>query len=112
MIQTFIHKGGKKNKPLVGVVVAIGPNQVGWSLCKKGDRFDKQFAVEVAQDRALKGSKAPLPHSVYNEYYAMVNRAEKYFKKNYAVKFDPTNGIYDPDCRICQAMQISDGISK
>ena len=41
----------KNNQP-IGVVVAVDKYKVGYSLCKKGDRFDKQRGFEIAVGRA------------------------------------------------------------
>jgi len=45
-----------KNRNLVGVVVAIGRDQIGWSKCnfKKGDRFNKDLGKQIAIARAKK----------------------------------------------------------
>lgn len=44
-----------KNNTKVGVVVAMSPDQIGWSRKNKKDGpFDKAFAVKVATGRALK----------------------------------------------------------
>lgn len=40
-----------KGKPY-GVVVAIGPSIMGWSLCNKKDKFDRVKALELAEARA------------------------------------------------------------
>ena len=40
-----------KGEP-VGVVVAIGSGRVGWSLCKKDDRWDPEVGLVTALGRA------------------------------------------------------------
>ncbi len=45
----------KKGNPR-GVVVAIGPGIIGWSLCSKLDVFTKEQAKNIAFHRALKAS--------------------------------------------------------
>lgn len=37
-----------------GVVVAIGPGILGWSLCSKLDFFTKKQAINIALNRAVK----------------------------------------------------------
>lgn len=37
-----------------GVVVAIGPGILGWSLCSKLDVFTKKQAINIALNRAVK----------------------------------------------------------
>lgn len=42
-----------------GVIVAVSPDQIGWSLCnrKSGDKFNKIRGREIALQRATKGTK-------------------------------------------------------
>jgi hypothetical protein len=78
----------KKNRgQLVGVVVASGPKQIGWSVCNKADRpggrFNKQKAIEIALGRSLK-IKNPqkmvdeVAISARKEYLRMINRAKNF----------------------------------
>jgi hypothetical protein len=41
-----------KDKFPVGVVIAIGPSVMGWALCDKKDKFNKEKALELALGRA------------------------------------------------------------
>ncbi len=78
---------GKDNRP-IGVIVATGRNEFGWSLCAKPDRkfgtvIDKKIALDIAVGRAL--SKIPLadmPKSLFasKNFDKMINRAGRYFK--------------------------------
>jgi hypothetical protein len=49
------------NRNPVGVVVAIGPDQVGWSVCHPKDRFDKVRGLNIAIGRAQAGKEGPIP---------------------------------------------------
>lgn len=64
---------------LRGVVVAIGPDLIGWSLCDKYDVFDKTFGVNAAILRAL--ACASLDKHGQRKYYKECpNSLEDIFK--------------------------------
>jgi hypothetical protein len=85
------YKRTKKGNPQ-GVVVAIAPGIIGWSLCNKKDRFLKEKAIDIAAKRALKALYLD-PVSRSEDYYTkipftlselsliMLERSEKYFHK-------------------------------
>ena len=61
LIQYIRHSRPKKHKgQLKGCVVAT-VNGVGWSLCRKGDVFNKKEAVKRAVERANNNDKTPVP---------------------------------------------------
>ena len=64
----------------VGALVALGPNQVGWSKCSKLDIFNKELALNLARGRALSKNNPPLPSSIRKEFSQMCDRAKRYFK--------------------------------
>lgn len=64
----------------VGIVVACSKEQVGWSACKKGDRFNKERGMEIAIGRASVGSEVKPPLYVSFTLEIMKERAERYFK--------------------------------
>lgn len=71
---------------LVGCIVAIDRDKIGWSLCNlnAGDVFNKSLGVKIAQSRALidcPERRANIPHTVAREFAYMKARSEKYFKK-------------------------------
>lgn len=79
----------KNNVP--GLVIAIAPGIIGWSLCNKHDRYSKEKAFQIALSRAEKASKLnPAERDYY--YYERIpftlveiankvkERSEKYFK--------------------------------
>lgn len=84
MLVTYIRN--KKNR-VIGVVVAVynsvkSTYQIGWSLCKKCDTFNKGTALTIALGRAVAGGSAtPLPQSIKGEYQTMVDRSARYFKQ-------------------------------
>lgn len=72
-----------RNGQRIGVVIAKADQneiQMGWSLCKKGDKFDSERALTIAHGRAINGSVIPLPQTVSPYYLRMAPRAQKYFK--------------------------------
>lgn len=81
----YIRKG--KRVPY-GVIVAVkspdGEVRVDYSLCKKGDRFTKAMALEIAIGRAMntksKMDRRILPHSVMREINEFNKRAAKYYR--------------------------------
>jgi len=69
---------GKK----IGVVVALSPYQIGYSLCKKCDKFDPELGMRIARGRADFGTDCPakIPHTIMNSVVKMQDRAKRYFK--------------------------------
>lgn len=85
-------KGEKK-----GVLVAIGPGIIGWSLCNTNagyywekDVFDKELGLHIALSRAEAVSKMSItekieyyenvPSSIQEKFTEMVDRSYKYFQ--------------------------------
>lgn len=73
--------GGRR----VGVLVAVpceGNIRIGWSLCnrKANDKFDKKFGLQIAVDRAIKASEAPIALSLIKKAKAFIHRAKIYYK--------------------------------
>lgn len=72
-----------------GVVVAIGPNIIGWSLCDKKDKFDIEFGINLALKRAKIAETlsfrnrgrfySTIPTTMLEEFKRMDDRSEKYF---------------------------------
>lgn len=74
------------NRKPIGVVVAIDSNKIGWSMCHKDDRWNKDMGKTIAINRAWEGlsledniKKAPL--CMTKALYAMYARAGKYFNR-------------------------------
>ena len=85
-------RNGKNHR--IGVVVAVGKNQIGWSLCNKTDDFDKQRGLSIAIGRAHKlnfghsnggvciGNNGHRhPQSVDAVVQTMAHRASCYYKE-------------------------------
>jgi len=66
----------------VGVVLATN-NGIGWSALHPKDRFDREIALRIARGRAENGSEAHIPRHVQERLTSFVNRAERYFKKEF-----------------------------
>jgi hypothetical protein len=67
----------------VGVLVAIGRNEVGFSLANKRDRFDKQLGIRIAIQRAFTIPSPDIndiPRSIRSDYLEMLDRSVRYFK--------------------------------
>lgn len=73
-----------KNGNPIGVVCAHKINEahfgLGWAKLKKGDKFNKQFGLTIAKNRAITGSLALIPHSLLDDHDEVGQRAGKYFK--------------------------------
>lgn len=84
-----------------GVLVAIGPGIVGWSMCKEptryfsdlyddGDKFDKAIGMHIAFSRAIKAKELStydremlydnVPTTLQPAFAEMVDRSFKYFQ--------------------------------
>lgn len=72
-----------------GMVVSIGRNILGWSLCNAADKFDKAKGISIALRRAQKSSTLTLmekeeyylqiPQSLLDLAETMINRSKLYF---------------------------------
>ncbi len=73
-----------KRREKIGVLVALGRNNVGWSRCNKTDRFNKDRGLHIAIMRAQMYNTMELASrvcpSMQLDYIKMVNRANRYFK--------------------------------
>jgi hypothetical protein len=65
-----------------GVVCALGRKDIGWSLCCKRDKFDKDFGLMIAQARAVRSriKKKNIPRVILPYLEKMEGRAKKYYK--------------------------------
>ncbi len=85
--QTIVKYIRKGNKTPYGVIVAVkrpdGEVSIDYALCKKGDRFTKAMALEIAIGRAMKGREdfsRTLPRSIAKEMSEFNERAAKYYR--------------------------------
>ena len=70
----------KKGTPH-GVIVAVGRDEVGYALARKGEIFRKEFGKRIAIGRALKhGTKLEFPSSLERVKTEMMDRSRRYFK--------------------------------
>ena len=79
------HRDPRRNP--IGVLSAKtidGVVHFGWSLCKKDDRFDRDFGKSLADIRCEMDINRPilshLPHSMFDHFSNFHERAAKYFK--------------------------------
>lgn len=67
----------------VGLMVAIKLSNtlitVGWSVCNKIDKYDKQLADKIAFNRAMYGSHTPAPRFAKPQIDKFSQRATFYF---------------------------------
>jgi hypothetical protein len=85
-----------KNRVPYGVLVAVKHRSgylMGYSQCKRGDKFSKEMALRIAVGRAMENSwpaSHMLPREVYRAMGDFITRCNKYYK---AEQVDP--GIDD-----------------
>lgn len=98
-IVQYIHRNGSiakkkdgkkisgKSGRLKGLLLAKrekdGTYTIGWSMCHRNDRFNKETALNIAWNRADKKTDLAmfkLPHAVQHNFQEFVDRCEKYFK--------------------------------
>lgn len=74
-------RDNKKNGSLKGVIVGT-KDGVGWSLCCKKDRFNKDLGLSIAIDRATVGTgvKVQIPAEISSHLMSMEDRRKRYFK--------------------------------
>lgn len=87
--QTLIAYKRDKNRNPVGVVVATkcpynGQIHYGYALCRKGDRFTKARALEIALGRTKFNEFDMICtiHSLRDTLNRVEARAKKYYKQN------------------------------
>jgi len=77
----------KKGDP-IGVLVAKrrgnnGDFTIGYSQCRKGDKFSKKLGLKIALGRCENGSYEVLdrmPHNLRRNLSSFIQRCEKYYK--------------------------------
>lgn len=66
----------------VGVAIAYkidGAIRIGWSVCNRKDKYNKQMADKIARGRAAECSAVVPPKFVLDQLAQFATRAEKYF---------------------------------
>jgi hypothetical protein len=83
-----------KSKTPYGVLVATknqeGGYNLGYSLCNKKDRFNKEMALKIAFGRtenedlqkALRNKGTCVPHNVIKNIDSFIERCNRYYKCN------------------------------
>jgi hypothetical protein len=104
MKKRWIKKGGRKVGCLVSlsdsddytVNMSLNSNSIftiGWSLCKKCDKFSKELAERIAIRRAqniLQNKPAgSIPASIIDKYNNMLAMCSKYYKDKSFVNASP-----------------------
>ena len=77
----------KKGNP-IGIIVAIDRLKIGWALCHKNDKWDKDVALKIARNRANDWNRdderinknRQFPESIKDQILKMAGRSGKYFK--------------------------------
>lgn len=71
----------RKNGHPMGVVVAIDANKIGWSMCHKDDKWDREKALHIATSRAISStSLTKVPHTMRELVNKMTEKSKIYFK--------------------------------
>jgi len=84
-IHQYITKGAGHRKRTIGVLVGEQRDcflHIGWSKANesKGDKFDKDFGMDLAIKRLNARDIVPVPHSIYNAVRKFEARCYRYFK--------------------------------
>lgn len=83
---TLITYSRNKNNEPNGVIVAIpsglndGTFNIGYSQCRKTDKFDKKMGLSIALGRAYHISSLNMPHNLSKLLPSFITRCEKYYK--------------------------------
>ena len=71
----------KKGRP-VGCVVAVAPEKIGWSLCKKGDALRKEIGRAIALGRAMHDhNNHAIPKTLLNLYLVVYAQSKNEINK-------------------------------
>jgi hypothetical protein len=62
---------------LIGVVVAIGKDKLGWSKCDDRDHFNKRVGKDIAVYRAIGGNMGILPKRLKKDFEWVQDKASK-----------------------------------
>lgn len=72
-----------KNKKRVGQFVAwktvTNEVMIGFSLCSKQDKFDREIANKISHARSSSIKPLLIPYSIKNEFFSFKERCKKYF---------------------------------
>lgn len=75
-----------KKQKAVGVIAAFledGKVKIGWSKCRKGDKYSKAIAYTIAHGRAIalfEDKAVEVPGSMYEDFVLFVARCVTYFR--------------------------------
>ncbi len=96
-MNTLVQYVRNRKNQKIGVVVATDKERLGWSLCCKTDRFDKERGLQIAIGRATKFEmkhldsmyqyehyKTAVPDSVRPTIIKVLKRAKVYYKEGYS----------------------------
>jgi hypothetical protein len=84
--QSLVHYVREKNGTPRGVLVAVkmdGSHFIGWSYCRKTDRFTKERAIDIAVGRAMSGTALTtdhMPQQLSRDLPIFIERCKKYYK--------------------------------
>ena len=85
-IHQYIMGNVKGQRQKVGVMVGRkdenGVVRIGWSRANvsKGDQFDRDQGIQIAEDRTYAEDFVPAPHSIGGALYNFSGRCQQYFK--------------------------------
>jgi len=85
--QSLVHYVREKNGTPRGVLVAVKLDEshisIGWSYCRKTDRFTKERAIDIAFGRAMSGlalNSDQMPQQLHRDLPLFLERCKKYYK--------------------------------
>lgn len=79
----YIHKMVMNDPEPLGVLVALGPNRIGWAYCSY-KKFNKKMMLKAAFARAENGSNGavefPKNKRAREQYEYFLDRCKRYYK--------------------------------
>lgn len=83
------HKDSK-NRRIIGVLASSNSMDeniigIGWALCNKVDKFDRDRGLFIAKGRAHKLSSDFCPDSIIDDYRNFTKRCLKYYKNKLVI---------------------------
>ena len=80
--------------------------RIGWSLCRKGDRFNKKYGVALAKTRLTPNQLNNVPQSIQLKFFEFVEYLDTLKRED--EKMNTYKYIYK--CKNCLAVEIIDDV--
>lgn len=91
MIRQYIYRNRNGKRTKVGLLVGAAIRDqivIGYSLCCREDKFDKDTALAIAVGRALSHKAQECPPSILQDACRFAARCERYFQDAHLVTYE------------------------